>query len=73
MIFILLLLQLTHGSNVKDLSAPMYFVRHNSMVLMEFSGALGCLASLSTKTFQTNACEKYLKVGEIHMTKMGLE
>lgn len=52
-----------HGCNVEDLSTPMYFVRHDSVVLTGFSGALGCLVALSTKTSETNACEKCLKVG----------
>lgn len=45
------------------LSAPMYFVRHDSAVLMGFSGALRCLADLSARAFQTNACQKRLKTG----------
>lgn len=61
--FILILLQPTNDSNVSDLSTPMYFVRHNSLVLMGFSGATGCLAALSFKAFQANACEKCLKIG----------
>ena len=61
--FILLFLHLTHGSNVGDLSAPVSFVRRSSVVLMGFSGALGCSAAVSANAFQTNACEKWLKTG----------
>lgn len=50
-------------THVRDLSTPMYFVRHNSLVLMGFSGATGYLAALSIKVFQASACEKCLNIG----------
>lgn len=46
-----------------DLSPPVYLVRHNSVVRLGFLDALGYLAAFSTKTFQTNACEKCFKIG----------
>lgn len=68
-IFILLPLQLVRGFNVADLSPPMYFVRHNSVVHL----GLGCLAAFSTKTFQTNAYQKCFKIGGDTLTKMSNE
>lgn len=55
LIFILLYLRVT---NVEDLFTPMYFVRHNFMVLMGFSGALVCLVAHFNKTFQTTVVLK---------------
>lgn len=72
-IFILLPLQLVRGFNVADLSPSMYFVRHNSVVHLGFSDALGCLAAFSTKTFQTNAYQKCFKIGGDTLTKMSNE